>query len=1233
MYGKGGHFKKHKDTPRGSDMIGTLLVQLPGAYYEGGALKITAGDGSMKKKVLEGYKSISDQPYMWQYYIANSCQWQAPDPKELRIAAFFCDIDHETKCNTDVRDALQLPADKFEVKVNMGENAKSLDLGEALVTSGVLGEVQKNLEIDSERFDLVAEQYSLNMYGKGGHFRKHKDTPRGSDMIGTLLVQLPGAYYEGGALEISVGDGLKKKLVLEGHPSVSNRSYYWQQIKWQEPDPTKLRIAAFFCDIDHEVMKVEEGLRLTAAFILRIKEKIAAELSSSDLNSTVLPKSLSSSEKETTLAGKFMELCNDESFLPTNPLKIDVTNQRQRERGETRFDKRPAFLAFPCFHLYTNSQVFTKKNESAATPLTPTQVAMLKGKDAILGKAVLAASEETGGAVKIYLQPILGHEYTDDAGGSYLMPKFPTPKFKVPKRMSDDSIESKFKTTGCFEDIWPIWVVDEELGHKPDKIGGCEWNSDGYFGNEASYIDFYVKSFLRVEFAPSVDRKKMIQKARDQPKKVNRAPAPKRKAPRRANIATPTKPKKAKMNNPGHYVMSRGTSPGIEGKEMAEKNAPATQTPGKGISKYFATAPLTPVANGQSKTARPKRSSVRAVYKPSDTDSSSESEKENNFYLSMSTGEEAEEYATEKGKELATTLAGVSCEFSTTANLTVTEAPMLLFKGGDDPDFPSVMLEPNSVVIDEYIREALEKQVKEKEKCELERRLWSYKEKPETLIRRDAVLSEQIDRFERLREAMPQASFGHGSETKCDTGVRDALQLPADKFEVKVNIIENSSTLDLGDALATSGVLEEVQRNLGIDSERFDLVAEQYSLNMYGKGGHFKKHKDTPRGSDMVGTLLVQLPGAYYEGGALEISVGDGLKKNVVLEGHKSISDQPYMWQYYIANSCQWQAPDPKELRIAAFFCDIDHEVMKVLEGLRLTVAFILRIKEKSALDIELSLPNLNCTVLPKTLSSSEKETSLARKFVELCNDESFLPVNPVIIDESSRWERERGETRFEERPIFLAFPCFHLYTNSQVFTKKNESAKLPLTSAQVAMLKGKDAILGKAVLSASEETGGAIKIYLQPILGHDYTDDAGGSYLMPKFPTPKFKVPRRMSDDTIESKFKTTGCFEDIWPIWVVDEELGHKPDKIGGCEWNHEGYFGNEASDIDFYVKSFLRVEFGPSAERKKMIQKARSRPSKENRAPAPKRKANIAAATKPKKAKMDNPGHYIMSRGTSP
>eukprot|EP00116_Pleurobrachia_bachei_P002681 sb/3462943/ len=603
------------------------------------------------------------------------------------------------------------------------------------------------------------------------------------------------------------------------------------------------------------------------------------------------------------------------------------------------------------------------------------------------------------------------------------------------------------------------------------------------------------------------------------------------------------------------------------------------------------------------------------------------------------------QYAEDKGKELEVILSELSCEFATTACLKLREAPKLLLKlppsDSDEEIVPlgtTLVLAPNKDNIAKEVKklEDKDKPIKQKGKSKSRSYYNNKPDKPSWVNEREAALVEQLDRFAPLREAMPQAAFGLGSDTKYDTEVRDALQLPAERFEVMVNLnTGNGKPVNLGDALSSSGVLTEVQKNLGIDWLRFDLIAEQYSLNMYGKGGHFKKHKDTPRGSDMVGTLLVQLPGAYYEGGALKISVGDGLKKKVVLKGHKTV---PSLYSYE-RDRFKWQLPDPTELRIAAFFCDIDHEVLKVEEGIRITVAFLLRVKEKIV--PEVASVNLNSMIVPKRQTPSEQVSSLAAKFVEFCNDESFLPINPLVIDVTLSWEKNE---ELKERPTFLAFPCFHLYTNEQVFPNYEDSAEEPLTPAQVAALKGKDAVIGKAALLAAERTGGCVEIYLQPMVDHTYTEEASGPYLTSKFPD-RCRISEKMSDEDIEEVFETNGnLFTEIQPIWVIDNKMGHKPKVVGGTEWNPGGYFGNEASDISFYVKSLLRIEFASYEKRRVMIEKARNEPDKENWVPGSKRKGKrvISETSKPKKLKIDHTEpwedgyeseRYVISRSTSP
>ena len=119
-------------------------------------------------------------------------------------------------------------------------------------------------------------------------------------------------------------------------------------------------------------------------------------------------------------------------------------------------------------------------------------------------------------------------------------------------------------------------------------------------------------------------------------------------------------------------------------------------------------------------------------------------------------------------------------------------------------------------------------------------------------------LDRQVAALKDLTDTIPQAAFGQGQETKYDKSVRDALQLKAAEFDLNIP----SSEMDK--------ILATVKTELNIKT---DLIAEPYSLNVYQKGGKFVKHKDTPRGDDMVGTLVICLP-SLFRGGSFEISMG-----------------------------------------------------------------------------------------------------------------------------------------------------------------------------------------------------------------------------------------------------------------------------------------------------------------------------------------------------------------------
>jgi hypothetical protein len=158
-----------------------------------------------------------------------------------------------------------------------------------------------------------------------------------------------------------------------------------------------------------------------------------------------------------------------------------------------------------------------------------------------------------------------------------------------------------------------------------------------------------------------------------------------------------------------------------------------------------------------------------------------------------------------------------------------------------------------------------------------------------------------------LVEHAEPAPFGHAGETKLDPAVRHAMRLVA-RGDARV------SGFDPAD------VLGEIERAL---SPRTHLVATLTDVLVYPAGGHFARHKDTPRSPDLVGTLIVGLPIAHT-GGAFHID--DGAKPHVV----------------------DWSGRvDPTLLRWVAVFSDVDHEIKPVGSGARVTLVYTLTLSDR----------------------------------------------------------------------------------------------------------------------------------------------------------------------------------------------------------------------------------------------------------------------------------------------
>lgn len=153
------------------------------------------------------------------------------------------------------------------------------------------------------------------------------------------------------------------------------------------------------------------------------------------------------------------------------------------------------------------------------------------------------------------------------------------------------------------------------------------------------------------------------------------------------------------------------------------------------------------------------------------------------------------------------------------------------------------------------------------------------------------------------------APFGVGDETRLDPTVRSAVRLTA-RGAVSVRGFDPAS------------LLPSIEASL---APREHLSARLTDVVLYPIGGHFARHKDTPKTADLVATLVVALP-IEHEGGALR--VGD--------------------------ETIDWSGPcAPNQLRWAAMFTDVDHAVEVVRRGARVTLTYALERSGRARVDLE----------------------------------------------------------------------------------------------------------------------------------------------------------------------------------------------------------------------------------------------------------------------------------------
>ncbi|KAJ7190584.1 hypothetical protein GGX14DRAFT_407921 [Mycena pura] len=165
-----------------------------------------------------------------------------------------------------------------------------------------------------------------------------------------------------------------------------------------------------------------------------------------------------------------------------------------------------------------------------------------------------------------------------------------------------------------------------------------------------------------------------------------------------------------------------------------------------------------------------------------------------------------------------------------------------------------------------------------------------------------------------LAASCQQATFGVDQKDVLDETYRKAGKLDTQKFATRFDV-------------AASGLLDAISPDL-LDGQKADdgkvIRAEMYKLNVYGPGSFFKAHKDTPRGDNMIGSLVVVLPTAH-EGGVLTLSHGD----------HSYAFDAAAELTAHGGGSTPGSA-----VAYSAFFSDVVHTVEEVRAGFRVTITY-----------------------------------------------------------------------------------------------------------------------------------------------------------------------------------------------------------------------------------------------------------------------------------------------------
>ena len=418
--------------------------------------------------------------------------------------------------------------------------------------------------------------------------------------------------------------------------------------------------------------------------------------------------------------------------------------------------------------------------------------------------------------------------------------------------------------------------------------------------------------------------------------------------------------------------------------------------------------------------------------------------------------------------------------------------------------------------------------------------------KPVTLVFKDRTRFEvhrAQDEFAQRNELKPllehckPAPFGDGKKTRYDRKVRDALQLKAEGGGFAVENFDPES----------AGLLKEIQRKL-VPHDPRRIAADPYTINVYTEGGHFVPHKDTPRGSDVFGTLVVCLPSQFLNG-------------KLVLS-HRGVV-QKFNWGEAIR-----EQKKPNQLHWVAFFGDVDHQIERIWGGARVTLTYLLRRGNGGA----------------ETPEATGQD--LAPRIQEA-------------------WRTLQADLRFLPKGGTLGYPCCHLYHQDARFQREQTA----ITKSSVTMLKGRDHLVAATALQAGLEV--TFNPYMFENCADEtwqldrFPTDREKARLRWQMDSTDLEntLPIRASSEQ--------GDFGVTWlepPPTTDSTSWQSKPESdsespaaahLHTCDYCPWGYFGNESSEVDLYTYAALHVQIPPVGQGPRQANKSTARtPAKRKR-----------------------------------